>query len=278
MADNPLTEQVVASAAQCADPRLRRIFTSLVRHLHAFTRDVELTPEEWAIGIAFLTATGHKCDDLRQEFMMLSDTLGLTSLVDTLAHGHGGEGTESSVLGPFYTEDAPEVEFGGSIASEGKGEPLQVAGFIRDPRGAPIAGAIIDVWETDGNALYDNQYEQRDHPECRGRLRSSAAGEFRFRAVLPVGYSIPTDGPVGQMLLALGRHTFRPAHLHFRIAAEGFEPLVTALYVAGAPHLDSDAVFGVKPSLIAQFRKPDGSYALERDFVLVPVRVAQGVR
>lgn len=273
-----LTERVAASASACEDARLRTVFESLVRHLHAFVHEVELTPQEWLAGVEFLTATGHMCDDYRQEFMLLSDTLGVTSLVDEIAQRANGDATESSVLGPFYTENPPEIAQGESIAAPGDGVPLDVQGRVRSDRGAAIAGAVVDVWGTDGGGLYDSQHQ--DHPvDCRGRIRTAGDGSFRLRTVLPQSYSIPTDGPVGALLRRLGRHTFRPAHLHFRISAEGFRPLTTALYAAGDPYLASDAVFGVRDSLIESFHRDEASGAtLERDFLIAEIPAAEKFR
>jgi protocatechuate 3,4-dioxygenase beta subunit len=264
-----LTEQVVASASACDDARLRFVFERLVRHLHAFVEEVQLTPEEWLAGVQFLTATGHKCDDRRQEFMMLSDTLGVTSLVDEIAHRASAGGTESSVLGPFYAENPPEIARGESLAAPGCGVPLEVRGYVRDVDGRGIAGAVLDVWGTDGEGLYDSQHAERV-VDCRGRVRTAKDGSFAFRTVVPQSYSIPTDGPVGAMLQRLGRHTFRPAHLHFRISADGFAPLTTAIYAAGDPYLASDAVFGVRQSLVEEFRagEPAETAVLVRDFTL----------
>jgi catechol 1,2-dioxygenase len=264
-----LTEQVIASASECDDARLRFVLASLVRHLHAFADNVGLTPEEWLAGVRFLTATGHMCDDVRQEFMLLSDTLGLTSLVDDIAHRASADDTESSVLGPFYNENPPELERGANLAARAGGIPLDVSGHVRDREGAGIAGAIVDVWGTDGGGLYDSQHPERSI-DCRGRFRTAPDGSFAFRTVLPQSYSIPTDGPVGALLQRLGRHTFRPAHLHFRIAADGFRPLTTAIYAAGDPYLSSDAVFGVHASLIEAFKRDasSGNATLERDFIL----------
>lgn len=264
-----LTEDVVASAAACDDARLRFVFESLVRHLHAFVKEVELTPEEWLEGVRFLTATGHKCDEYRQEFMMLSDTLGVTSLVDEIAHRASTGASESSVLGPFYTENPPEVARGESIAAAGCGVPLEVRGHVRDADGVGIAGAVLDVWGTDGGGLYDSQHAEHV-VDCRGRLRTAEDGNFDFKTVIPQSYSIPTDGPVGAMLQRLGRHTFRPAHLHFRISAAGYVPLTTAIYAAGDPYLASDAVFGVRPTLIEEFERGDGlgTAMLQRDFTI----------
>jgi protocatechuate 3,4-dioxygenase beta subunit len=268
---------------------LRAIFASLIRHLHDFVRDVELTPAEWAEGIAFLTQTGQKCDATRQEFILLSDTCGVTMLVDALANRKAGAATESTVLGPFYARDSPEVALHGSIASEGKGIPLFVSGRVLDTDGEGLEGALIEAWETDGDGLYDSQYEGSVAPDCRGRVRAAADGTYAFRAVLPVGYSIPTDGPVGALMQRLGRHTMRPAHLHFQISAEGYVGVTTAIYAEGDPYLDSDAVFGVKSSLVEPFVRHDSMaeaqalgvtapfYVLRRDFILAPALVAAPV-
>jgi protocatechuate 3,4-dioxygenase beta subunit len=267
-----VTEEVIASVSRCDDARLRLVFESLVRHLHAFADEVALTPAEWLAGVQFLTATGHKCDEYRQEFMLLSDTLGVTSLVDEIAHRTKAGATESSVLGPFYNENPPEIGQGESIAAPGEGVPLDVRGRVRDRTGAGIGGAVVDVWGTDGEGLYDSQHH--DHPvDCRGRIRTAPDGSFTLRTVLPQSYSIPTDGPVGALLQQLRRHTFRPAHLHFRISAGGFRPLTTAIYAAGDPYLSSDAVFGVRSSLVETFRRDDvtGRATLARDFLLSEV-------
>jgi hydroxyquinol 1,2-dioxygenase len=270
-----LTRDVIESGANAPDERWRHIYGKLVEHLHAFVRDVELTPDEWMTGIKFLTATGQKCDDVRQEFILLSDTLGVSMLVDALANRRASAGTESTVLGPFFTTDAPDVPFGGSISRPGSGIPLHVTGTVTAPDGSPIAGAAIEAWEVDGDGLYDVQYADRAEPNSRGRVRTNESGAFDFHATLPVSYSIPGDGPVGAMLASLGRHTMRPAHLHFSFAAPGFAPLTTALYVGGDPYIDGDAVFGVKPSLVGNYVRhdaPEPHVTLHYDFVLVPER------
>ena len=268
-----LTRDVVASGANASSARVREIYTKFVEHFHAFVRDVELTPDEWLAGIRFLTATGRKCDDVRQEFILLSDTLGVSMLVDAIANREASAGTESTVLGPFFTTDAPEIARGASIATKATGIPLAVTGTVRDPDGAPLANVAIEVWEVDGDGLYDVQYDDRGAPDCRGRVRTAADGSFAFGATLPVSYSIPGDGPVGTMIAALGRHTMRPAHLHFALARDGYVPLTTAIYVDGDPYIDSDAVFGVKPSLVGTYVAESGPrYTLHRDFVLAPQR------
>jgi protocatechuate 3,4-dioxygenase beta subunit len=275
-ADN-VTDAVIGATSAEADPRTREVVASLVRHLHAFVRDVELQPHEWMAGIEFLTATGQKCDSLRQEFILLSDVLGVSMLVDALANRKTRGATESTVLGPFFTEDAPDVAAHASIASPGKGERLAVSGRVSDISGKPLAGAVLEVWESDGDGVYDTQYAVREHPDCRGRIRTSADGTFAFEAVVPVSYSIPTDGPVGVLLRGLGRQSFRPAHVHFKVSAEGYVPVTTAIYVDGDAYLDSDAVFGVKASLVEPFETVDGVRTLRRDFVLEPAVVPAAV-
>ncbi|MBD5603783.1 MAG: 6-chlorohydroxyquinol-1,2-dioxygenase [Candidatus Eremiobacteraeota bacterium] len=276
-----LTNDVIASGANARDERWREIYAKLVEHLHAFVRDVELTPNEWLEGIRFLTATGQKCDDVRQEFILLSDTLGVSMLVDALANRAASAGTASTVLGPFFTTDAEEIPFGGSISRPDDGIPMAVTGTVRAPDGTPITNAAIEVWEVDGAGQYDVQYADRVEPNGRGRVRTDAGGRFSFMANLPVSYSIPGDGPVGAMLASLGRHTMRPAHLHFSFTAPGFTPLTTALYVGDDPYIGGDAVFGVKPSLIGDYVRSgtgaDATASLHYDFVLVPERTVARV-
>ena len=268
-----VTAQTLRSLEQCDDPRLLEIVSALVKHLHAFVREVRLTPDEWMTGIDFLTRTGQKCDAIRQEFILLSDVLGVSMTVDDVAHAEvPPNATESSALGPFYTDDAPELEQGGTIARSGKGESVLVRGRVLDVRGEPIAGALVETWETDGDGLYDTQYAHRAEPDYRGHLRTNADGTFSFVAIKPVSYSIPTDGPAGEMLRATCRGTMRPAHLHLKIGAAGCRPLATSIYSAGDPYLFEDAVFGVKASLVEEYR-PAGEgapthWVLERDFVL----------
>jgi protocatechuate 3,4-dioxygenase beta subunit len=275
-AASSITAAAIASAGACGDPRLKTVYEALIRHLHAFVSEVQLTDEEWLTAIRFLTATGQRCDDVRQEFILLSDTCGVTALVDEIAAQRASAPgvTESTVLGPFFVEDAPEIGRGGTLATRADGVPLLVSGAVRDTNGAPVANAVLDVWGTDGTGSYDSQYDDR-RVDCRGRVRTADDGTFAFRTDVPVSYPVPTDGPVGTLLNALGRHAMRPAHLHFRIHAEGYRPLTTAIYVAGDPYLDSDAVFGVRDSLIDEFRPGrdaagNAIATLERDFVLAP--------
>ena len=249
--DNALTDAVIASFADTADPRLRQIMGSLVRHLHAFAGDVNLTMAEWEYAIGFLTRTGHMCDDKRQEFILLSDTLGLSMLVDAINHRMPDGATETTVLGPFYVPNITERPDGADIAGSAQGTPLYVTGSVTDASGAAIADAWIDVWQADDDGYYDVQ-KPGDEDELRARFRSDNDGKFSFWTIVPTSYPIPTDGPVGQMLVATSRHPYRPAHIHFMIGKGGYETLVTHLFIAGDPYLESDAVFGVKSSLVVQ--------------------------
>ncbi|GAA5857017.1 hypothetical protein JCM8547_007918 [Rhodosporidiobolus lusitaniae] len=245
-----ITENVHAINSLCPDQRQKFVFEKLVTHLHDFAREVSLTTEEWMAAIQFLTATGKICSDIRQEFILLSDALGLSALVDSMNHPVIPPATEGTVLGPFFTEDAKDLAAGESIASEGKGDYMWCEGRILDIKGNPIPNCTIETWETDDDGLYDTQYEGRTEADCRGRLHSDANGYYSYRAILPTPYPIPNDGPVGKLLKSLNRHVFRPAHLHMMFIAEGYETLITALYFKGDPYLKSDAVFGVKSSLI----------------------------
>lgn len=267
----------------CADPRLKQILSALVTHLHDFAREVKLTEDEWMRGIQFLTATGQKCSDVRQEFILLSDTLGLSMLLVAQNQAKPPGATEATVFGPFHVDDAPAVDQGADIAGGAPGAPLFVDARVLDLQGKPIAGAEVDVWQADDEGLYDVQRPELGRTRrARGVLHSDADGRVRFRSIMPTPYPVPTDGPVGQMLLASGRHPWRPAHLHFMIRATGFETLITHIFRDPDPYLDSDVVFGVRSSLIGNFvrhdagRAPDGSamatpfFALEQDFVLAP--------
>jgi len=244
---------VAASFADCDDPRLRELLTSLVGHLHAFVKDVELTEAEWATAIGFLTRTGQACDDVRQEFILLSDVLGVSMLVETLNHRTGGTGTESTVLGPFHVVDSPPRELGDDIALDGKGTPCLVQGQVTGPDGEAVGAATVDVWQANDDGFYDVQQPgvQPEH-NLRGLLTADSDGRFYFRSVVPRHYPIPYDGPVGELLAATGRHAYRPAHLHFIVTAPGYLPVTTHAFVAGSPYLESDAVFGVKQSLVRE--------------------------
>lgn len=244
-------EVVAASFAATPDPRLREVITSLVRHLHAFVKDVELTEQEWAAGIEFLTRTGQMCSDTRQEFILLSDVLGVSMLVETINHRTGGIATESTVLGPFHMVASPRRQLGDTIDLVGNGTPCLVSGSVSGPDGEPLAGATVDVWQADENGFYDVQQPDLQPPgNLRGLFTADDEGRFWFRSVVPRYYPIPDDGTVGRLLGATGRHPNRPAHLHFIASAPGYRPVTTHVFVADSPYLDSDAVFGVKDSLI----------------------------
>ena len=261
--EQAVTDSVVASFANTGDDRLREVLESLTRHLHAFARDVRLTQDEWEAGIGFLTRVGHITDDRRQEFILLSDVLGLSMLTVGINAPASGEATESTVFGPFFVEGAPEIGLGGDITFGARGNPCWVTGRVRAADGAPIGGAHIEVWEADEDGFYDVQYPG-DVTAARGWLTADREGGYRFWSVLPSAYGIPHDGPVGDLLAATSRGHMRPAHLHFKVDAPGYRTLITHIFVAGDENLDRDAVFGVKESLIAQFPEhapgtaPDG--------------------
>ncbi len=271
MTEQELTDLVLKKIAGAPDPRFREVMLSLVKHLHGFIREVALTQDEWRTAIDFLTATGQKCDAKRQEFILLSDTLGVSMLVDAVNHRRQQDATESTVLGPFYVEGAPPMRPGADIAQGEDGVPTFVSGRVTDTAGRSLAGAELDVWQTDATGFYDVQRPELGEKRLRGKFTADAEGRYSFRTVKPVSYPIPTDGPVGGMLDGLGRHPYRPAHLHVLVRAKGHAPVATHVFVAGDRYIDSDAVFGVKPSLIVDFVEqeagtaPDGT-AIDRRF------------
>jgi len=272
-----ITQAVIASFADAGTPRLQQIMTSLVQHLHAFARDVKLTEEEWFQGIEFLTQCGHITDSKRQEFILLSDVLGLSMLTVAMNTEKPRGCTESTVFGPFHVEGAPRYELGDDIANGAKGTPCLVRGTVRDIAGKAIPGAELDVWQSDEEGLYDVQHEGLDQAQARGVLKADGDGKFFFRSILAVPYAIPHDGPVGRMLEATGRHPWRPAHLHFMVKAPGYETLVTHVFRDNSDYLDSDAVFGVRQSLVCEWKEQaDGTYLLEYDFVLNRLRADSG--
>jgi hydroxyquinol 1,2-dioxygenase len=286
--EDTITEAVLARQEGAPDTRLKEILTALVQHLHAFARDVRLTEAEWFEGIRFLTDVGHITDDKRQEFILLSDTLGLSMLVIAMNHRKPAGCTESTVFGPFHVDAAPRFPLGADVANGAQGEPCFVRGQVRSIDGTPVANATIDVWQADAAGFYDVQYQDLAQHRARGVLQSGPDGAFHFRTIVANAYPIPHDGPVGRMLKALGRHPWRPAHLHFMIKAPGYETLVTHVFRNGDRYLDSDAVFGVRSSLIADWVRhehgdaPDGTrmeapfYTLDFDFVLNPRPRAAG--
>ena len=256
--EDTITQAVLARLAACESPRVREVSEALVRHLHAFVREIEPTQDEWLRAIRFLTETGHTCSDVRQEFILLSDTLGVSMLVDAINHRRTGDATPSTVLGPFYVPAAPELENGSDIAGGAPGDPLLVEGRVRRADGTPVADAVVDTWHSDAEGYYDVQ-RPGQALALRARFRTDADGRFWFRSIVPTFYPIPDDGPVGKMLRAQGRHPYRPAHVHFMVGAPGCETLVTHVFLAGDPYLDSDVVFGVKDALVrALERQPAG--------------------
>lgn len=285
--EHSITDAVVKRVRRASDPRAREISEALVRHLHAFVREVRPTQTEWEAGIGFLTSTGQKCDEKRQEFILLSDTLGVSTLVDSINNPVAGDITETTVFGPFYVPP-PEFPLGGNLGAGIDGPPMHVSGTVWRHEGTPAAGAIIDIWHSDVSGFYDvQQLEKTGGLAGRGRIIADAEGRFHFWTRRPAPYPIPTDGPVGAMLAAQDRHPWRPEHVHFMIAAPGCRKLVTHVFAQGDSYLDSDVVFGVKESLIEPYvaheggRAPDGTsmegdwYSLVRDFVLAPSSMAQ---
>ncbi|MEQ6332653.1 dioxygenase [Sphingobium sp. MK2] len=268
--EDTLTQAVLNAVSKAGDPRVRQISQALVRHLHAFIKEIEPTEEEWDQAIAFLTKTGQMCSDTRQEFILFSDVLGVSMLVDMINHRLPGDATETTVFGPFYVEP-PVFALGDNIRGHLEGTPLRIEGRVLDDNGGPIRGATVDLWHSDKDGFYDLQLlDASPGLAGRGRLTTDADGAFHCWTARPAPYPIPNDGPVGKMLEAQGRHPFRPEHVHFMIAAPGFRTLVTHIFAADGDYLDSDVVFGVKNSLIEPYGVDPQSDALtlQRDFVL----------
>lgn len=222
-----ITPNTIAINAQCPSPRLKYLMARLVTHLHDFARETRLSTSEWSTAIQFLTTTGQTCTDVRQEFILLSDILGLSLLVDAINHPKPEHCTEGSVLGPFHTHDAPTLASGGAMSVDPEGEPLLVVCTVKDAEGSPVAGVKVDIWETDASGRYDVQHEERGDASERCVMRSDEDGRFWFRAITPVSYPIPSDGPVGKLLEKLGRHCWRPAHMHFMLEKAGWDHLIT---------------------------------------------------
>ena len=276
-------EVVIGSMEKCTDPRLKEVIAAIVRHLHAAVKEIEPSREEWMQAILFLTKTGHMCDDWRQEFILLSDILGVSMLVDAINSRRPTGASENTVLGPFHIDGAPELEMGANICLDGKGEPMLVHGRILDTDGNPLGGATVDVWQANDEGFYDVQQKgiQPDF-NLRGKFTTGPDGRYRFKAVKPRFYPIPDDGPVGQLLDKLGRHPNRPAHFHYIISKAGYDQLTTHIFDPDDPYIGSDAVFGVKESLMAKFEPIEDSakqaengfeglyYDVEHDFVLAP--------
>ncbi len=278
-------EVVTSRNVNARDARLKQVMEVVTRKLHEAVKELEPTQDEWMEAILFLTRTGHTCTDWRQEFILLSDVLGVSMLVDAINNRKPSGASESTVLGPFHVADAPELPMGANICLDHKGEDMVISGRILDTEGKPIENAVLDVWQANDEGFYDVQQKglQPDF-NLRGIFRTGRDGRYWFRAVKPKYYPIPDDGPVGQLLGALGRHPYRPAHLHYIIKADGFETLTTHIFDPDDPYIHSDAVFGVKESLLAEFRLMDDParagelgfrgpfWQVEHDFVLAPER------
>ncbi|ARP81739.1 hydroxyquinol 1,2-dioxygenase [Bordetella genomosp. 8] len=291
-----LTRTVLERIAKAPDPRFRVLMTTLVTKLHEFIREVDLTPEEWMAAIEFLTATGKTCTDKRQEFILLSDTLGASMQVVMLAQARASAAapdgmqatpaTEATVQGPYYWEGAPERELGSNIAEGVRGEPAYYHGRVTDTSGQPMAGVLLDVWSGDGEGVYDMQIEGQAEMLARARLRTDAEGRYSFWSIRPSYYPIPMDGPVGKMVSGIGQHPNRPGHIHFKVSAPGHVDITTHIFVANSPYIESDVVYGVRDSLIVEFqprspgRAPDGRemttpyWTAEYDFRLAPARAS----
>ena len=287
-----LAQAVIARMANCKNPRFKAVMTSLITHLHAFAREVQLTPQEWMTAIQFLTATGQKCDDKRQEFILLSDTLGLSMQVVGIAQAKAiaanagaaaaTPATEATVQGPFFCEGAPQLPMGADLKGDLPGAPTLYRGMVTDLAGKPVADCAFDVWSSDTEGFYDLQMGANAPMQLRAQFRTEADGHYHFWSVKPAKYPVPVDGPGGDMLLAMGRHPYRPGHMHMMLRKDGFTPLVTHLFVSDSEYLDSDAVFGVRNSLIVDFvprqpgTAPDGRvldgpwFDAKYDFKLVP--------
>ncbi|KAH8907753.1 dioxygenase-like protein [Coniochaeta sp. PMI_546] len=284
-----ITPNTILINSQSSNARLKYVMARLVTHLHDFARETRLSTDEWTAAITFLIACGQISTDVRNEFILLSDVLGLSLLVDNINHPKPPGGTEGSVLGPFHTHDAPTLQNGASMTSDPEGEPMLALCTVRDTQGNPVPGVRVDIWETDSSGHYDVQHADRGEPTERCVMVTDEEGRFWFKAIKPVSYPIPHDGPVGKLLMLLGRHCWRPAHVHFMFGKEGWDKLITALYLRGDPYETSDAVFGVKKSLIvdldrvdaataAEYGVAEGSWLLRQDFVLTTEKETADLR
>ena len=288
-----ITQAVLDRIQDGTDPRFREILTAVIRHAHALVKEVDLKPEEWMAAIQFLTRVGQTCDDKRQEFILLSDTLGISMLVVALDQARRSKAaladatattmpTEATVQGPFYWEGAPEHPLGSDIAQGMPGEPAYYTGRVTDTHGKPIANCCLDVWSGDGEGVYDMQMGADAGMRLRARFHTDADGNYRFWSIKPTFYPVPDDGPVGEMLRGMGRHPNRPGHIHMMVYRDGYVPLTTHLFAHDSPYLDSDAVFGVRDSLIVRYDRheagtaPDGRkleqpfHTCHYDFALAP--------
>ncbi|MCF6744736.1 catechol 1,2-dioxygenase [Blastococcus sp. KM273128] len=259
-----ITELAVERWATARDPRLAEVMTALVRHLHDFAREVRLTEDEWMAAVQWLTATGKISTEKREEFILASDVVGLSMLVVQMNHRLDPKATPATVLGPFHIEGSPELGFGEDMSDGLPGTPLYLHGRVTDLDGAPVAGAVLDVWQSDSEGLYESQLAEVDEARLRAKYTTDQDGRYCLRTIAPLGYSIPMDGPVGDLVARTEISHFRPAHIHFLINVPGFEPLITHLFQEGAQYLDSDVVFGTKQELVTAFEErepgstPDG--------------------
>jgi hydroxyquinol 1,2-dioxygenase len=284
-----LTDVAVERWSNIADPRLRQVMAAAVKHLHAFVREVEPTPAEWFTAIDWLTRTGKMCDDKRQEFILASDVLGVSMLVDAINNRGASEATPSTVEGPFHIPNSPELADGADMAKGAPGIPCFVTGTVRGLDGRPVGGALLDLWQTDGEGLYEAQRDTKDAAWMRGLYRSNADGSYTVRTVAPIGYTIPMDGTVGELMSRTRISHMRPAHIHFAITAPGYKSVITHLFQRGGEYIDTDVVFGVKEPLIVDFVKRDRGkaptgetmpgpfYEVKYDFVLQPAAQQQKV-
>lgn len=266
--DQSITQQAI-NRIDSDNPRFSYLMETLIQHLHSFVELTELTSEEWMAAIQFLTATGQKCDDVRQEFILLSDILGV-SMVQDGVQNQRDRGTESSVLGPFYRPNGPEIQQGGIIARSeaASGALCHCYGRVLDESGQPIVNAVLDIWQAAENGLYEQQDPEQPEMNLRGVLKTDSSGQYHFVTTKPPAYGIPVDGPAGQLLAAMGRHNIRPGHIHYIVSADGFKPLVTQVFVAEDEYIESDAVFGVRKSLIGDFKAEGDHWRVDFDFVL----------
>lgn len=264
-----LTDIAMDRWSNIPDARLRQVMVAAVKHLHAFVREVEPTKEEWFTAVDWLTRIGQKSDEKRQEMILASDVLGVSMLVDAINNRRPSGATPSTVEGPFHIPNAPEIANGENVTEGAPGEPCLVTGTIKGLNGEPIAGATIDIWQTDGDGLYEAQRET-DHPYMRGVYRSQADGSYIVRTVAPIGYTIPMDGPIGELMTRTTISHFRPAHIHFAVSAPGYHSLVTHLFVAGDEYIETDVVYGVKKELIAQFQQKPAGTAINGEKIATP--------
>ena len=281
--EDNITELAAARWASAHDPRTAQVLAALVRHLHAFAREVRLSETEWMAAMRWLTETGQISDEKREEFILASDVLGLSMLVVQMNHAFDAKATPATVLGPFHIDGSPEKEFGGDMSDGLPGTPLYITGTVAGLDGSPVAGAVLDVWQADEEGAYESQIPDVDEARLRAKYTSRADGTYCLRTIAPKGYSIPMDGPVGALIRGTDISHFRPAHVHFLINAAGYEPLITHLFQEGAEYLDTDVVFGTKQELVVAFEPrepgptPDGGHCAEPwlearyDFVLQPV-------